>query len=127
MASYLKKEANGIIGNVVIGPGTKTKDELLSSEPQCLEVISFASLLLNPSTLTWSSEIKLGKLHKKGEAPKIIKGGVVSGNLKENLKNFSFSKTLTKKNAVADIFETAKGNYGPDAMLIRSGVKIAGE
>ena len=126
MACYLNKVANGIRGNVVIEPGSKTKAELLVSQPQCIEIISFASLLLNPSTLTWSSEIKLGKLHEQGKAPKIVKGGVVSGNLKENLRNFSFSQKLTAKNAVADTFGAAQGYYGPDAMLIRSGVKIAG-
>lgn len=126
MGDYLHKKANGIVGNIVLEPGTLTKTELIESVPKCLEVVSFSSLLLNPNTLTWSSEIKLARLHQTGTPPCIIKGGVMSGSLKENLRHFHFSKNQVKHNAVAEVFEPAKGYWGPDAMLIHKGVKLAG-
>lgn len=128
MSQYLGKEANGIMGNIVLDLGSMSREELISSEDECLEILSFSSLLLDPNTLTWSSEIKLGKLHRKGQEPVQIKGGVVSGNIRENLSNFRFSSTQIQDNAVSSgFFSPAAGYLGPDAMLIRAGVKIAGE
>jgi len=127
IGQYLGKECNNITGNIVVPLGGKSKQELLQSVPECLDIISFSSLLIDPSTLTWSSEIKLAKLYHHGKQECIIKGGVVSGDLRENFKNFNFSNKVTKINEVGNSFSPAKGYVGPDAMLIKSGVKIAGE
>ncbi|HAZ14921.1 MAG: hypothetical protein A2X86_21325 [Bdellovibrionales bacterium GWA2_49_15] len=127
MGQYLGKKTNTMAGNIVVPPGHYSKDELLKSVPECLEIISFSSLLINPSTLTWSSEIKLAKHYQKGELAGMIKGGVVSGDIKENLRNFKFSSKEKKINEVGNSFASPKGYIGPDAMLIKSGVKIAGE
>lgn len=126
MGHYLNKDVNSIVGNIVVEPGSQSKADLIASAPQCLEILAFSSLLLSPSTLTWSSEIKLGRLHKDGKTS-MIKGGVVSGDLHENFKNFSWSNTRTKKNSMAGPFSSTQGYWGPDAMLIRAGVKIAGQ
>jgi predicted Zn-dependent protease len=126
IGQYLKKEPNYIEGNILVEIGTRSKDELIKSTSECLEIISFSSLLINPNTLTWSSEIKLGKLYKSGKFDCMIKGGVVSGDVKENLTNFKFGNIETRINEVGG-YAGAKGYVGPDCMLIKSGVKVVGE
>lgn len=119
MGQYLHKEANYIAGNMAIEKGKYTKEELLRLNSECIEILSFSSLLVNFNTLTWSSEIKLGRLYKDGKAIAMIKGGVVSGDIRENLANFNFSDTIEKR--------ASQGYQGPAHMLINSGIKIAGE
>jgi len=127
MGQYLERPANGLTGNMILAEGSRSREELIDSVDECLEILTFSSLLINPVTLTWSSEIKLAKLHKKGAAPEMIKGGVVSGSIKANLSDCLFSNRIVKKNTVADQWHPSKGYVGPDFMLIRSGVAVAGE
>ncbi|MDD4975129.1 MAG: metallopeptidase TldD-related protein [Bacteriovorax sp.] len=126
IGQYLHKAPNYIDGNMLVNPGMSTKEELLKSIPECLEVLSFSSLLINPNTLTWSSEIKLGKLYKNGTFDCMIKGGVVSGDIKENLTDFKFGNSEIRINEVGG-YQGAKGYVGPNCMLIKSGVKVVGE
>jgi predicted Zn-dependent protease len=129
IGQYLGKEPNYIDGNVVVEVGTKSKEEILQSvdSKECIEILTFSSLLINSNTLTWSSEIKLGKLWENGKVTAMIKGGVVSGDIKENLSNFQFSNETIKKNHTGGGFYPPSGYVGPNHMLIESGVKIAGE
>jgi len=127
MGQYLNKAVNNIDGNMVVELGGLSKADLLSSVAECIEILSFSSLLINSNTLTWSSEIKLGKLYRQGECVAMIKGGVVSGDLRENLCDFSFGNEEVKLNSIGSVFDPTKGYIGPNAMLIRAGVKIAGE
>lgn len=126
IGQYLEKEPNYIEGNMLVKSGTLTKEELLNSANECIEIIAFSSLLISSNTLTWSSEIKLGKLFKNGKFHSMIKGGVVSGNIKENLTNFKFSKDEIKFNDIGG-WGLTKGYVGPSYMLIKSGVKVVGE
>ena len=127
IGQYLGKIPNYIYGNMIVSLGDMTKSELLNSVDECIEIISFSSLLISSNTLTWSSEIKLGKLYKKGKFESMVKGGVVSGDIKENLMNFKFSNSEIKINEVSQGFSATKGYIGPDCMLIKSGVKVVGE
>ncbi|OFZ51358.1 MAG: hypothetical protein A2381_17740 [Bdellovibrionales bacterium RIFOXYB1_FULL_37_110] len=127
MGQYLGKPHNCIVGNMIVPLGRYAKEELLKAQAECLEIVSFTSLMVNPSSLSWSSEIKLGKLYHYGKLKSIIKGGIVSGDLGENLCHFQFSNNERKFNKPADDFSTPRGYSGPDAMLIKTGVKIAGE
>ena len=127
IGQYLGKTPNFIEGNILVKSGNMTKDELLNSTKECIEVIAFSSLLMNSNTLTWSSEIKLGKLYKNGKFHSMLKGGVLSGNIKENLTNFKFSNEEIKVNHVAGGFGGAKAYIGPNHMLIKAGVKVVGE
>lgn len=127
IGQYLGKTPNFIEGNLLVKAGSMTKEELLNSTSECIEIIAFSSLLMNSNTLTWSSEIKLGKLYKNGKFHSMLKGGVLSGNIKENLTNFKFSNEKTKVNQVAGSFGGAKGYVGPNHMLIEAGVKVVGE
>jgi predicted Zn-dependent protease len=126
IGQYLGKEPNYIEGNMLVKPGKLTKEQLLNSVNECIEIMSFSSLLISANTLTWSSEIKLGKLYKNGKFHSMIKGGVVSGNIKENLTNFKFSSEETKYNDIGG-YGSTKGYVGPNYMLIKSGVKVVGE
>jgi len=129
IGQYLDKKPNYIDGNIIVELGKSSKQELIQSlgSKECIEVLTFSSLLINANTLTWSSEIKLGKLWKDGKVVAMIKGGVVSGDIKENLTNFKFSNVTKKKNNTGGGFYPASGYVGPNHMLIESGVKIAGE
>jgi predicted Zn-dependent protease len=126
MGQYLNRTPNYITGNIVVKEGSNTKEILISKCHECLEIISFASLLIDDNTLTWSSEIKLARLHRKGEATSMIKGGVVSGDLKENFVNFQFDKEIVKINKTSGGFGVPVGYIGPKHMLINTGIKIVG-
>jgi predicted Zn-dependent protease len=129
IGQYLGKKPNYIDGNIIVEMGHSSKQDLLESlgSKECLEVLTFSSLLINSNTLTWSSEIKLARLWRDGKVAAMIKGGVVSGDIKENLTNFRFSNEITKRNSTGGGFSPASGYIGPNHMLIQSGVKIAGE
>jgi predicted Zn-dependent protease len=127
MSQYLKKPANDISGNIVVSAGTRTKDQLLEKFEEVIEILDFSSLLVNPTSLTWSSEIKLGLLHTKGQATKVLKGGITSGNVKDNFAAFQFSNQTARRNTTGGYFEAANGYVGPEHMLIWNGVTIAGQ
>ena len=122
---YLELAPNGLSGNLVVKPGTLDKGKLEGVE--YVEVIKFSSLLIDSQKLTWSSEIKLGRHIAADGTVTLVKGGVVSGNLKENFIDCRLSPTLGNVNVPADSFAPALGYRGPDAMLITRGVSIAGQ
>ena len=129
IGQYLGKKPNYIDGNIIVDLGESSKEEIINSlgAKECIEVITFSSLLIDSNTLTWSSEIKLGKLWREGKVVSMIKGGVVSGDIKENLSNFKFSNERIRKNNTGGGFYPPSGYAGPSHMLIESGLKIAGE
>ncbi len=118
MADYLDKEVNPICGNLVIDCGSESKKALLSKEDTVIEIIAFSSLLVNPNLLTWSSEIKMAKeINNTTGEVKLLKGGVISGNIAQNISSMILSRE-TKK--ISD------GYVGPEVVLFRDGVSIAG-
>jgi predicted Zn-dependent protease len=127
LAHYLSKAPNGIYGNLVIPAGTASRTELLNYADEVIEILDFSSLLVNPSSLTWSSEIKLGRLYKNGQPVKTLKGGIVSGNVRDSLTGFKFSSETTSRNTAGGYFEAASGYQGPTFMLMWNGISIAGE
>ncbi len=126
MAQYLNTQANNIYGNSVVAIGTASKAELLAQFDEVIEILDFSSLLVNPSTLTWSSEIKLGLLHRKDKPATVLKGGIASGDVKASLASFKFSNETVKRNTSGGYFEAANGYVGPEHMLIWQGISIAG-
>ncbi|MEE9369095.1 MAG: metallopeptidase TldD-related protein [Pontiella sp.] len=122
---YLGLEANGISGNLIVEPGTLSRDSLEGMN--YVEVIKFSSLLIDSRKLTWSSEIKLGRHMAADGTVTLVKGGVVSGNLKENFIDCKFSSTLGNVNVPKSSYAPPLGYRGPDAMLITRGVSIAGQ
>ena len=126
MAQYLNTTANNIYGNVVVAVGSATKTELLAQFDEVIEILDFSSLLVNPATLTWSSEIKLGLFHKKDCPIRVLKGGIASGDVKASLASCKFSNQTVKRNTTGGYFEAANGYVRPEHMLIWQGVSIAG-
>jgi predicted Zn-dependent protease len=122
---YLGLEPNGLSGNLVVQPGTLEDKDLQGLE--YTEVIKFSSLLIDSSKLTWSSEIKLGKHVAADGTVTLVKGGVVSGNLKKNFIDCKLSTKLGTVNVPQSSYEPPLGYHGPDAMLITEGVSIAGQ
>lgn len=122
---YLGLTPNGISGNLVVEPGSLTKDALAGTE--YTEVIKFSSLLIDAQKLTWSSEIKLGKHVAADGTVTLVKGGVVSGNLKDNFTDCRLSTTLGTVNIPQSSYDPPRGYRGPDALLITRGVCIAGQ
>jgi predicted Zn-dependent protease len=127
LGHYLNKTPNGIYGNLVIPAGSVSKQALLNSVDEVIEILDFSSLLVNASSLTWSSEIKLARLYKQGEAVKTLKGGIVSGNVRASLTGFKFSSETTLRNTAGGYFEAASGYQGPEYMLMWQGISIAGD
>ncbi len=122
---YLDLEPNGLSGNLVVKPGTLTLESLAGTE--YTEVIKFSSLLIDARKLTWSSEIKLGKHITADGTVTLVKGGVVSGNLKENFTDCRLSATTGSVNVPQSSYAPPLGYNGPVAMLITKGVSIAGK
>jgi predicted Zn-dependent protease len=122
---YLNLAPNGISGNLVVKTGSLTKEMLKGTD--YMEVIKFSSLLIDARKLTWSSEIKLGRHVAADGTLTLVKGGVVSGNLKENFTDCRFSTVLGKVNVPQSSYAPPLGYRGPDAMLITRGVSIAGQ
>jgi hypothetical protein len=121
---YLDLEPNGLSGNLIVNAGSLTKETLQGRE--YVEVIKFSSLLIDSRKLTWSSEIKLGRHLAADGTATLVKGGVVSGNLKDNFTDCQLSATVGTVNTPKSGFTPALGYRGPDAMLITRGVSIAG-
>ncbi len=67
---YLKESATTSRGNLVVEPGTRSHAELIKGAPQVLEILQFSGLFADPHSGTFSSEIRLAKLHdlKTGRA-----------------------------------------------------------
>ena len=124
---YLDKKPNAIIGNMMVPVGAYSKDELLAKHTNVIEVIKFSSLLVDDQKLTWSSEIKLAKQHHADGSMTLLKGGVVSGHVGDNLKQCFFSKEAGRVNFPGTGFYEGKGYVGPKYMLIASGVSIVGQ
>lgn len=126
MAQYLGVPTPGVCGNLVVSPGAKTKSELLKAHPEVFEIEAFSSLLISGDTLTWSSEVGRGLLHRNGTT-QAIKGGVMSGHLKKNLAAALFSSELATYNRTADAYHSAIGYRGPAWALFTDGVSISGQ
>lgn len=128
IGQYLNLAPTPTTGNVVLEAGSLSYNDLIKKAPRVIEIISFSSLLLNSDYLTYSSEIKLAREwdNETGNV-RFLKGGVVAGNIKENLRDCLLSRSTTKHNIVANMYESAKGYAGPDYMLIKSGVTISGK
>lgn len=126
MGQYVGKAPNHITGNFRVEPGDAELRELLDQE-EVFEILDFSSLLVNPASLTWSSEIKLGRWHRRGQPTRIIKGGIVSGDLKASFGAFRISKEMARRNTIGGYFEPSNGYVGPAYLLTWQGVTIAGQ
>jgi predicted Zn-dependent protease len=123
--SYLNRKPNGITGNIVVPPGNVKDFKGISDE--FIEIIKFSSLLIDEKKHTWSSEIKLAKKYNGDGSVALLKGGVVSGKISENLSDMYFSKQTAVINSPGSSWDTPKGYIGPKKMMIKRGVSIVGK
>lgn len=121
---YLDRSPNGLSGNMVLQTGTLTPKALQGTA--YFDIIKFSSLLVDERKLTWSSEIKLGRYVAADGTSTLIKGGVVSGNIRENVTNCRFATQNETVNFPGDSYTPPLGYHGPESMLITKGVSIAG-
>jgi PmbA protein len=112
-ADYLNEEATGNFTNIEVVTGSKSIEELLGSDP-CYYLLRFSTFEPNSITGAFSGEIRTGYWVNKGEMIP-IRGGSVSGEIREAFKRAFFSCESVKRSFF----------FGPDAVKIE-GLAIAG-
>lgn len=123
---YMKLEPTSTEGNIVIEAGTLSYQELTGHSPQVLEILQFSGLFADPHSGTFSSEIRLAKLHdRKNQTVTYIKGGSLSGSIRENFKGLKLSKSTVMRSHFSSEQSHGDGYLGPEYALITD-VSIVG-
>jgi len=116
---YLNMRANTTRGNVVVEPGTLGIDGLRKLAPQVIEILQFSGLFADPNSGTFSSEIRLAKLYDNVTGRvSYIKGGSLSGSIRENFKGARFSDQRVKRSHFSSNSVQGQGYYGPEFALL---------
>lgn len=121
---YLKKKSGTYRGNIVLDAGALDHSQMVQSAPKVLEILQFSGLFIQETTGTFSSEIRLARLHDHTTGTvTTIKGGSLSGSIGENFKFARFSKNRVKRSEFD--YGIASGYFGPEYALL-SDVSIVG-
>lgn len=121
---YLNKKPGTYRGNVVLGAGVLDHNQMVQAAPKVLEILQFSGLFIQDTTGTFSSEIRLARLHDHTNGTvSVIKGGSLSGSIFENFKNARFSKNRVKRSEFD--YGNGQGYFGPEYALL-SDVSIVG-
>lgn len=121
---YLKKKAGTYRGNIVIDGGALDHAQMIQSAPKVLEILQFSGLFIQETTGTFSSEIRLARLHDHATGSvTTIKGGSLSGSIGENFKVARFSRNRVKRSEFD--YGMSSGYFGPEFALL-SDVSIVG-
>ena len=116
---YLKLQTTTTQGNIVIQPGSLSYEQLTQHSPQVLEILQFSGLFADPHTGTFSSEIRLAKLHDRtNQSVTYIKGGSLSGSIKENFRGLKLSKSTVTRSHFSSEQSGGDGYFGPEYALI---------
>ncbi|MBC7385414.1 MAG: hypothetical protein H7301_04510 [Cryobacterium sp.] len=114
---YLKKKPGTYRGNVVLEAGAMDHAQMIQSAPKVLEILQFSGLFIQETTGTFSSEIRLARLHDHATGTvSIIKGGSLSGSISDNFKFARFSKNRVKRSEFD--YGVATGYFGPEYALL---------
>ena len=125
-AQYLGIAPTTVRGNLVIEPGSCGYDELVHSAPQVIEVLQFSSIFPDPNSGTFSSEIRLARLHDNVRGTvTYLKGGSLSGSLGENFKRVKLSSSRVKRAHFSSDLPQGQGYYGPEHALLND-VSVVG-
>ena len=118
-ADYLSIAASTTRGNVVVEPGTATREELTRLHPRVLEVLQFSALFADPNSGTFGSEIRLARLHDNvtGQVT-YLKGGSLAGSFSENFRDARFSSRRVRQAHFSNGSSTGRGYYGPEHALL---------
>jgi predicted Zn-dependent protease len=121
---YLKKKPGTYRGNMVLEGGALDRDQMIQAAPKVLEILQFSGLFIQETTGTFSSEIRLARLHDHTTGlVTTIKGGSLSGSIGDNFKFARFSKNRVKRSEFD--YGVATGYYGPEFALL-SDVSVVG-
>ncbi|MGM9940724.1 MAG: metallopeptidase TldD-related protein [Bulleidia sp.] len=94
-AWYLGKKDSFIVSNYEVEPSDVCEDDILKGS--YLEVVEFSGFQVSPMTGDIFGEIRLGYLHDDNGIT-VVKGGSISGNIRNQLKDMLFSDTLKQYN-----------------------------
>lgn len=89
-AQYLGIPATGVIGNIELGSGSKTPEELLKTGETVYEIEQFSSVTTNPSG-SCKLEVRMGKIHHPNGTVTPFKGGFFITDLRESFANVYYS------------------------------------
>jgi predicted Zn-dependent protease len=126
-ADYLSRQPTSSRGNVVMKSGIKNFKELTQSQALVLEILQFSGIFIDGNRGTFGSEIRLARLYNN-ETGKVeyIKGGSLSGSIRENFKNALFSKTTVNSAHFFTGQSIGTGYSGPMYALM-SEVSVVGD
>ena len=96
-AQYMGLEDCFQVRNWSVEGGTRTDDEIRSGD--YLEIMEFSDFQVDELTGDIFGEIRLGYLHQNGEV-KIVTGGSVSGDMKDNLNDLQMSSRQVQYNNI---------------------------
>lgn len=82
--------------NMIIKPGKKTPEEIISQIDKGVLVETFASPEVNPVTGGFSCEVRNATLIEKGQLTKHVKHALLTGNMYEQLKNIAYVGNVLK-------------------------------
>ncbi|MFM2090931.1 MAG: hypothetical protein RLZZ127_1420 [Planctomycetota bacterium] len=81
----LGRSPRGVAGTLVCPPGAAPVEDLRQHPGGVLEVVRFSEFHARQDTGAFSGEIRLGWWHEPGRAPRAVRGGSVSGTVREAL------------------------------------------
>jgi predicted Zn-dependent protease len=118
-ADYLGIKATGNAGNVVVMPGNESLESLRNALRPGLYVEQFALVWPDRMSGDFASEIRIGYEMDSAGRARPIKGGSVSGNIFDGLRDARFSRET--------VLYGFYGQYqGPKAVLFK-GLPVAGQ
>jgi predicted Zn-dependent protease len=125
-SDYLGKPITTSRGNWVVEAGTLSYSELCKAAAKVIEILQFSGLFVDPYSGTFSSEIRLARVYDnvKGTVA-YLKGGSLSGSIRDNFKGIKLSKTRVKRSHFESNGMQGQGYYGPEYALL-SEVSIVG-
>jgi predicted Zn-dependent protease len=125
-ADYLGVPTTTVRGDIVIEPGKLSHEELTRHAPQVIEILQFSGLFVDGNNGTFSSEIRLAKLYDNvTKKVTYLKGGSLSGSIKENFKDARFSRQRMRLAHFSANNPQGEGYFGPEHVLL-SDVSIVG-
>ncbi|MCB0363250.1 MAG: hypothetical protein KDD35_11030, partial [Bdellovibrionales bacterium] len=119
ISQYLEVQASSVEGTIVVeAENLVSKEKLLKQGEDVLEILQFSGLFTNQMDLTFSSEIRLARLHRASGGDSIyIKGGNLSGHFPSNFATVGWAGENVVDNQIG---YSGAGNsyYGPEWALI---------
>lgn len=120
MSQYLDMAPSTVGGCLEVDVKGESVEDLLADQ-DVLEILQFSGLFTSSIDLTFSSEIRLARLWKKDGSVQFLKGGSLSGSVKDHFKTLRFSNEKVCHNKFED--HGTISYFGPEKALI-SGVPV---